>query len=77
MPKLKQPDWKTLVRIFEADGFKVERQKGAHIIMSKEGTPRPLVIPQRQRVSIHIVKSNMRTADMSRERYMKLLKTKR
>ena len=45
--------------------------------MSKEGTPRPLVIPQRQCVSIHIVKSNMRTADMSRERYMKLLKTKR
>jgi len=33
-----------LVRIFELEGFAVKRQKGDHLIMTKPGIKRPLVI---------------------------------
>lgn len=73
MGKLTPTDWKTLIRIFEADGFKFARQKGSHISMKKPGIKRPVVIPQKKEVSVAIIKSNMKTADMSRERYFELL----
>ena len=36
--------YKTLVKIFELEGFIVKRTKGDHIIMTKAGIKRPLVI---------------------------------
>lgn len=73
MPRLTRPDWQTLVRIFEADGFKVDRQEGSHIIMVKQDTDRPIVIPKYAEIALFIVKNNMRTAGMSRKRYFHLL----
>jgi predicted RNA binding protein YcfA (HicA-like mRNA interferase family) len=35
---------KTLIRLFELEGFAVKRQRGDHIIMTKPGINRPLVI---------------------------------
>jgi predicted RNA binding protein YcfA (HicA-like mRNA interferase family) len=74
MPKLTPVDWKTLVRIFEQDGFKQERQKGSHIVLSKLGVKRAIVIPTYDALGVDIITSNMRTAGMSRERYFELLK---
>ena len=33
-----------LIKIFEAEGFSIVRRKGDHIIMTKTGVKRPLVI---------------------------------
>ncbi|MCL5422321.1 MAG: type II toxin-antitoxin system HicA family toxin [Nitrospirae bacterium] len=33
-----------LIRIFELDGFAVRRKRGDHIIMTKAGIKRPVVI---------------------------------
>ncbi len=74
MPKLTPTDWSTLVRIFEADGFRKVRQKGSHISMKKSGVKRPVVIKKSKNVSVDNIKSNMKTAGMSRERYFELLK---
>ena len=73
MAKLTPPNWQTLVRIFKADGFENSRQEGSHIVMTKPGVDRPIVIPKYAEIALHIVKNNMRTAGMSRERYFELL----
>jgi predicted RNA binding protein YcfA (HicA-like mRNA interferase family) len=72
--KLTPTDWKTLVKIFEADGFAFDRQKGDHRCYVKKGVLRPIVIPEYKEIGLDIIKSNMRTAKMSRDKYMKLLK---
>jgi len=65
--------WKKLVCIFKKAGFKEERQSGDHIILVKTGVLRPIVIPKQSELGIDIIKSNMRTAGMSREDYFNYL----
>jgi predicted RNA binding protein YcfA (HicA-like mRNA interferase family) len=63
-----------LIKIFEADGFSIVRRKGDHIIMTKLEIKRPLVIKSSpKRVPVTHIRTNMRTAGMSRERYFQLL----
>ena len=63
-----------LIKIFERDGFEVRRKKGDHIIMTKPGVKRPLVIKSSPKlVPITHIRTNMTTAGMTRERYFQLL----
>lgn len=59
--------------VFEKDGFTFRRQEGDHMIFAKSGCLRPVVIPVYREIDVRIIKSNMRTAGMSRERYFELL----
>ena len=66
--------YQKLVKIFEMDGFVLKRQKGDHLVMTKPGIRRPLVIktsPHKEPIT-HIM-TNLRTAGMTRERYFELL----
>ena len=68
--------YKTLVKIFELDGFIVKRKKGDHIIMTKTGIKRPLVIKSSpKQVPVTHIRTNMTTAGMTRERFFELLET--
>lgn len=63
-----------LVRVFDYDGWKITRQKGDHLVMTKPGAKRPLVIKTSPRlVPITHIRTNMTTAGMSRERYFEIL----
>ncbi len=73
MPKLSPVSYKHLVRVFEADGFRCVREEGDHMIFTKPGIVRPVVIPKYAAVPIFIIKNNLRTSGMSRERYFELL----
>lgn len=73
MPTVRPLDYQTLVRIFTKDGFTFSRQRGDHLIFTKPGTKRPLVIPTYDAVPVFIIKNLLRTADMTRERYFELL----
>ncbi|MFH1043539.1 MAG: type II toxin-antitoxin system HicA family toxin [Pseudomonadota bacterium] len=73
MPKLAPADWKTLEKIFPADGWLFRREKGSHRSYTKPGFIRPVVIPKYNEVGVDIIAANMRTAKMSRERYFELL----
>ncbi len=67
-------DYRTLVRVFELAGFMVSRQKGDHIVMTKPGIPRPVVIKNSpHQVPITHIRTNLTTAGISRERYFELL----
>lgn len=74
MPKIVPVHYKVLVRIFEAEGFQLARQRGDHLAYTKEGILRPVIIPKRTQVPVFIISNNLRTAGISRERYFELLK---
>jgi predicted RNA binding protein YcfA (HicA-like mRNA interferase family) len=73
MPAIRPIHYQELIRVFEADGFRFDRQEGSHRIYIKAGVPRPLVIPAYRDVPIFIIRNLLRTAGMSRERYFELL----
>jgi predicted RNA binding protein YcfA (HicA-like mRNA interferase family) len=63
-----------LIKVFERDGFIVQRMRGDHVVMTKEGVKRPLVIKTSPRlVPVTHIRTNMTTAGMTRERYFELL----
>jgi len=63
-----------LVRIFELDGFAIVRQRGDHLVLTKPGVKRPLVIKRSpHEVPVTHILTNLHTAQMSRERYFELL----
>jgi hypothetical protein len=49
------------------------REEGDHMMFTKPGVIRPVVIPKYQSVPVFVIKNNLRTARMSRERYLHLL----
>ncbi|OFW12657.1 MAG: hypothetical protein A3F70_16150 [Acidobacteria bacterium RIFCSPLOWO2_12_FULL_67_14] len=73
MPAIQPVPYRTLVRIFEGDGFIFSRQSGDHLIYTKPGIKRPLVIPAYRAVPVFIIRNLLRTSGMSRERYFELL----
>jgi predicted RNA binding protein YcfA (HicA-like mRNA interferase family) len=74
MPPLRPVDYRTLAKVFEQDDFTFNRQCGDHLIYTKPGVRRPLVIPMYKELPVFIIKNLLRTAGMSRERYFDLLK---
>lgn len=73
MPKIGPVSWKTLVRVLEAEGWTRARQVGSHISYTKPGCIRPIVIPKHDPLSPGVVMSNLRTAGLSRDRFLELL----
>lgn len=74
MKKLTPIHYTTLIKVFELDGFVIQRKRGDHIIMTKPGIKRPLVIKTSpRRVPVTHIRTNMTTAEMTRERFFELL----
>ena len=73
MPKFSPVSYKRLVTVFEAEGFTHVRTEGDHMVFTKPGVIRPVVIPKYQEVPVFIIKNNLRTAGISRDRYFLLL----
>jgi len=66
--------YKRLVKIFELKGFRLQRQKGDHLVYTKQGIPRPVLIPRYKEVPVFIIKNNLEVAKIDRKEYLKLLK---
>jgi predicted RNA binding protein YcfA (HicA-like mRNA interferase family) len=73
MPRLTPVHYKVLIRVFQKVGFKIVRQESSHIMMEKAGCDRPLVIPAYKEVQVSVIQSLLRTAKMTRDRYLGLL----
>jgi predicted RNA binding protein YcfA (HicA-like mRNA interferase family) len=73
MPKLSPVSYRTLKRVFELDGFQCVRIEGDHMVFTKPGVTRPIVIPKYAAVPVFIIKNNLRTAGITRELYFELL----
>ena len=73
MPKLCPVSHKKLARVFEVDGFRKIREEGDHMVFTKPGIIRPVVIPKYANIPVFIIKNNLRTGGISRDRYFALL----
>ena len=73
MSKLSPVSWKTLAKVFEADGFRCVRIEGDHMVFTKPGVLRPVVIPKYAAIPVFIIRNNLRSSGMTRERYFELL----
>ena len=73
MPKLSPVSYKRLARVFQAAGYRCIGIEGDHMIFTKPGTIRPVVIPKYDAVPVFIIKNNLRTAGIPRDDYFALL----
>lgn len=73
MPKLSPVSWKRLAKVFEAAGWSCARIEGDHMVFTKPGAIRLVVIPRYAEVPVSIIKNNLRIANMSRDGYLKRL----
>jgi predicted RNA binding protein YcfA (HicA-like mRNA interferase family) len=66
--------WKILECVILAHGFKFDRQKGSHRSYTKPGVTRPVVIPTYDKLDKFLIKTNLKTAGISRDLYFNYLK---
>ncbi len=74
MPSIKPVPYQKLVKAFKKLGYRNDRTTGSHIIMVKDGYPRPLVIPKYKGVGVDIIWGLIRSSKISRDEYLELLK---
>ena len=70
MSALKLIHYKKLIKVFEKSGWKYNRTKGDHLIFVKED----LVIPAYKTIPVFIIKNNLRTAHITNEEYLEILR---
>ncbi len=63
-----------IVKIFESLGWKVSRQRGSHIIMTKESEIVTLSVPNRREVARGTLRSLIRSANLTVEEFIKRIK---
>ena len=73
MPKINPTNYQTQVKIFESLGYKCVRTTGDHMIYKKDGVTNRIVIPKYKSVPVFIIKNNIDSAGISREKYFELL----
>jgi predicted RNA binding protein YcfA (HicA-like mRNA interferase family) len=73
MSRIAPISYRKLVRVLELEGFRLARERGDHMIFTKEGVSRPAVVPRYDPLPVFIIKNVLRTAQISRERYLELL----
>jgi predicted RNA binding protein YcfA (HicA-like mRNA interferase family) len=70
IPLLKPKD---VIKAFEKLGWQVARQKGSHIIMTKEGHIATLSIPNHNEVARGTLRSLISRANIDLEEFLKIL----
>jgi predicted RNA binding protein YcfA (HicA-like mRNA interferase family) len=73
MPRINPVHYRKLVRVLELEGFVLSRERGDHMVFTKPGIERPAVVPRYDQLPVFIIKNILRTARISRERYLDLL----
>ena len=74
MPRITPVHWRALERVFLVAGFRFARQEGSNRSYVKPGILRPVVIPTYKEVPVSIIRSNLKSAGISRDQYFDLLK---
>jgi predicted RNA binding protein YcfA (HicA-like mRNA interferase family) len=73
MPNLPVVSGKDAVKAFERVGWRVDRQRGSHVIMLKQSHIASLSIPQHKELAKGTLRSLIRAAGMSIEEFVALL----
>jgi predicted RNA binding protein YcfA (HicA-like mRNA interferase family) len=73
LPKIVPVPWRDFERVIIKAGCRFVRQEGDHRVYKKQGLKRPIVLPTDDNVPVFVIKNNLRTLNLSREGYFKLL----
>jgi predicted RNA binding protein YcfA (HicA-like mRNA interferase family) len=73
MSRIAPIHYRRVVRILEHEGFALARERGDHMVFTKPGIEPPVVLPRYDPLPVFIIKNVLRTARISRERYLELL----
>ncbi len=73
MKRIVPVHYRKLVRVLELEGFTLARQRGDHMVFTKAGIGRPVVVPRYDPLPVFIIKNALRTARISRDRYLEML----
>lgn len=76
MPRITPIHFRRLAKVFEKEGFIYSRTEGDHMVYTRKGTLRPIIIPKYKEIPEFIVLKNLKTAGITRNEYLKLLKQK-
>lgn len=63
-----------VVKVFQRDGWRIDRQRGSHIVLIKSGHLASLSVPQHKEVAPGTLRSLIRAAGMTVEQFCELLK---
>ncbi len=67
---IKRGKFETFLRLI---GCTLKRMKGDHLIYVRPGLKRPIVITADREVPVFIIRTNLRTLDMSTEEYLNII----
>ena len=70
---MKRVAWQELRDVCKLLGCVEDRIKGDHLIMTKPGMARPCVIKMAKELGEDIIRTNMQTLGINRERFLQLL----
>lgn len=74
MPRLTPVHYRKLAKVFERKGFAYTRTHGDHLVYQKKEIIRPIIIPMYKEIPEFIILKNLKTAGITRNEYLKLLK---
>lgn len=74
MPELPQLSGRETVQTFRSLGWEVSRQKGSHIILTKEGHIATLSVPDHKEVAKGTLRSLIRSAGLTVSEFLDVLK---
>ncbi|MDA7962630.1 MAG: type II toxin-antitoxin system HicA family toxin [Gammaproteobacteria bacterium] len=66
MPQFPVISGKELAKFFLRHGFSQRSKKGSHIILTKKGIARPLVIPDQKESSRAVILNNLKIAGLTK-----------
>jgi hypothetical protein len=70
---VKQVSWQELRDVCKLAGCVEARTRGDHLVMTRPGMARPVIVKMDRHIGEDIVRSNMRTLGMSRKEFERLL----
>lgn len=70
MPPLPVLSGKEVVRVFESFGWSVARQRGSHIVMTKDRENVTLSIPDHREVAKGTLRSSIRSANLTVDQFL-------
>jgi predicted RNA binding protein YcfA (HicA-like mRNA interferase family) len=73
MPKLPVISGSEVVKAFQRAGWRVDRQRGSHVVLLKAGHIASLSVPQHKELAPGTLRSLLRTAEMTTEEFICLL----
>ena len=63
-----------VVKVFEAQGWRIARQRGSHIILVKEGQMATLSVPDHREVAKGTLRSLIRASGLTPDEFISLMR---